>query len=134
MNDGRESPKDGWNWRAISGCLLAAYWLAMFAGTHVPRPPELLTIEHGDKYLHTSAYAGLAVLCGWYLATRGPLVAWHYGAIFVVLVLYGAADELLQIPVNRHADVADWLADAGGIMLGLTVFWILSAVWRRLSR
>ena len=134
MDEIRDGTTRGWNWRWISGCLLAAYWLALFIGTHVPRPPELLTIEHGDKYLHTSAYAGLAVLCGWYLATRGTLVAWHYGATFIVLAVYGAADELLQVPVNRHADVADWLADAGGVMLGLTVFWLMTATWRRIPR
>lgn len=134
MTEERTSQSKGWNWRTISGWLLAAYWLALFTGTHIPRPPELLTIEHGDKYLHATAYAGLAVLCGWYLTTRGPLLAWQYGAIFVALVVYGAADELLQIPVNRHVDVADWLADTAGIMLGLTIFWLLTGVWRRVPR
>jgi VanZ family protein len=35
--------------------------------------------------------------------------------------VYGALDELLQIPVGRHCDLWDWVADMGGVAAVLAV-------------
>ena len=52
------------NWAWILSALLACYWLALFIGTHYPKPPRLAG-AHTDKVLHSCAFGGLAVLlCG----------------------------------------------------------------------
>lgn len=103
------------------GWLLACYWLAIFTGTHIPRLPEGFGKEGSDKLLHAAAYFGLMLLCGLYLGWQKGLRHSDYGLLFGVAAFYAAADELLQIPVGRHADVRDWLADLCGAALGLLV-------------
>jgi VanZ family protein len=111
--------------------VLAVYWLALFAGTHVPLPPELVDLPGGDKTLHFLAYLGLSLLLAAALArTWGGLAPSHYVGMLAGLALYGVLDELLQIPVNRSADVADWLADVAGAATGLAAFAAVGAVWR----
>jgi VanZ family protein len=104
--------------RAI-GWTLAVYWTALFIGTHMPLPQLKEMPRFSDKVMHFGAYAGLAFLLGlWRSARRGYArgVPW---TILLVVALYGVADELLQIPVNRSAEVADFTADMLGGMLGL---------------
>lgn len=110
--------------------VLAVYWLALFAGTHVPLPPELVDLPGGDKTLHFLAYFGLSVLLATALAgTRSGLTVSHYAGMLAGLALYGVIDELLQIPVNRTADAGDWLADLAGAATGLAAFAAVRAVW-----
>jgi VanZ family protein len=99
--------------------VLAVYWLALFTSTHVPGR-FLGEIHIWDKLAHLFSYAGLAFLLALVgLFRRRPSWA-AYGTVFAIVVLYGAADELAQIPVpGRSADLADWLADAMGATLGL---------------
>jgi len=40
-------------------------------------------------------------------------------ATVLVLATYGAVDELLQIPVGRTCDIADWVFDLLGGSLGV---------------
>jgi VanZ family protein len=102
----------------------AVYWLAMFAGTHVPLISTPANDPYSlDKLLHATAYAGLAVL----LAATGSafgLRSWKlYASVFAVLALYGLFDEASQLLVRRReADLFDWLADLTGTLLGITAF------------
>ena len=50
------------------------------------------------------------------------------GLVLMVVAVYGAADELLQIPVGRHADLYDWLADCAGALIGLGLLWTVQSV------
>ncbi|MBM80643.1 MAG: hypothetical protein CMJ78_08630 [Planctomycetaceae bacterium] len=101
---------------------LVGYWLALFIATHLPEPESLMPKKVSDKWLHFGAYFGLAVLLSSFcsvktntsLKTRAYLPA-------IALLLYGIADELLQIPVNRTCDVMDWLADSAGVVVGVAV-------------
>jgi VanZ family protein len=106
--------------------VLAGYWLALFVGTHIPRVPEALQMPGGDKWQHTVTYAGLAFLIA---AQRsfGKRFTWKR-ALWVagVVIVYGAIDELTQIPVGRDAEFKDWLADGLGTLIGLGLF----AVWQ----
>lgn len=95
---------------------LAIYWCSMFIGTHIPNPEALIPKDVSDKSLHFWAYGGLAVLLAGYTMTAGPLSLRAFGKLWLIIAAYGVADELLQIPVGRHADTYDWLAD----MLGTT--------------
>ncbi len=107
--------------------------LAMFAATHFPAhalPRQVATL---DKVLHCCVYLMLAfsVLTSWEL-TIGQLRPHHYFTVWLVGTLYGAFDEITQIPVGRHADVRDWISDIAGIVLGLTLFRLLRPLLYRL--
>jgi VanZ like protein len=110
--------------------VVAAYWLALFVGTHIPRIPTALQMPGADKWQHTAAYAGLAFL----LAARsafGRPVTWKWAlAVAGGVILFGAFDELTQIPVGRNAEFYDWIADGLGTAIGIGLF----AVWRRFFR
>ncbi|MBS0265781.1 MAG: VanZ family protein [Planctomycetes bacterium] len=103
-------------WLTVVGGI---YWLAMFIATHIPKVPQELVMPGGDKGMHFTAYAVLALI----LTTRqfwGAHWKWRTAAqIIVVVAVYGIVDELTQIPVGRHADVWDWLADVSGALFGL---------------
>ena len=81
---------------------------------------------HSDKGMHLIAYAGLSFLLLLWISTIRKLEFRHFVIVFAVTALYAAADELLQIPVNRTCDVYDAFADCLGSALGL-----LSAVMVR---
>lgn len=59
--------------------------------------------------------------------STGHLRRGHLIAVFAVLAVYAAIDELTQIPVGRTGSVNDWLADVVGAAIGLVLF----AVFRR---
>lgn len=100
--------------------LLAAYWIAMFVGTHLPRVPRALA-EQGDKLLHIGAYAGLALLLTLWRFSRGTVTTGQIVRDAVVIAAFGAFDELTQPLVGRFCDFWDWVADATGAALGLAV-------------
>lgn len=106
----------GW-WLA----LLAFYWLALLAATHVPWQAAR-RIEHADKVGHFVAYAILAAL----LYATGRLMfrpsLWLGVAIFALIAVYATLDEWLQTFVPRRtADIYDWCADLAGAAIALTL-------------
>lgn len=110
---------------------IVAYWVALFAATHVPRIPAALQMPGSDKWQHFAAYGGLAFL----LSVRqfhGQSLSWKTAAqIIGILAVYGAFDELSQIPVGRDAEWYDWFADLIGAIGGIAVFAAGRAVFRR---
>ena len=74
-----------------------------------------------DKLVHAALFAGLGFTGRW--AGAGPR------SLAVVLVLYAAVSEVVQewAPLDRTGSVADLVADAAGLLLGLVV-------WARLAR
>jgi VanZ family protein len=74
-----------------------------------------------DKLVHAGLFALLAFTGRWAGARLRPLA--------VLLALYAAVSEVVQevTPLNRTGSVADWLADAAGLLLGL-------AIWATLTR
>ena len=98
--------------------------LTMFLGTHLPIGKEtFIMVSPGDKTLHVLSYMVLAVstLVSWEL-TVGLLQPLHYFTVWLLGTLYGAFDEVTQIPCGRSCDGLDWLSDIVGIVLGLIVF------------
>jgi hypothetical protein len=69
-----------------------------------------------DKIVHFSLFAVLAVTGRWAGVGRGALAG--------LLVLYGAASELLQGTdlVGRDASVGDLVADSLGVVVGLLLW------------
>ncbi len=104
--------------------VLPLYWLGLFAGTHYPHFGQELG-DHSDKVLHLLAFTGLSFLLTALLRLRGPLCLARLGLVMLVLAVYGAIDELSQIPVGRHCDILDWCADMTGALLGITIFVLL---------
>jgi VanZ like family len=78
-----------------------------------------------DKLVHLALFAALAVTGRWAGIGRGALA--------VGLVAYAAVSELLQglTPLDRSASVADWLADAAGVLVGLLLWESLTRRRRR---
>ncbi len=100
-------------------------WAGLFVAMHTPVPPGVTLPRDSDKVIHLCAYFTLALL-GWRSAlsrqiklTPRWLVQW--GIIYLV---YGAADELLQGPVNRTPSVWDWAADAAGVVAALGIVYV----------
>jgi VanZ family protein len=121
------------NYRLVVAAL-AVYWLAMFAGTHYPKLPELA--QANDELLHFSGYLGLAVLLvSWWQLSPLPQVkrpARIIGAAILILAAYGAFDELTQILAGRDCEFFDWVADVSGGALGALLATTAFSAWRRL--
>ena len=102
---------------------LAAFWAAcatvgVLSLTPVERlPPQIFDIW--DKAQHAAGFAGLALL--------GRLAYPRLmSGLLTGLLLYGALIEVAQAATGwRHGDVNDWLADAVGILIGVTLFRLL---------
>ena len=96
--------------------------LAMFVGTHIPSQ-GISSFSVSDKVLHLTAYMALtiSILTSWEFST-GLLRPTHYFTVWLFGTIYGAFDEITQIPVGRSCDEMDWLADILGIVIGLTLF------------
>ncbi len=119
--------------RSLRFWLWTGYWLVLVAATHVPIPPGTPTgFRHSDKLIHFAAYFILARLGASAMLARGrrsvvTLIGWC-----MVYLFYGAADEWLQQFTGREASLADWLADAAGVMTA-TLLVLLRARRERIS-
>jgi VanZ family protein len=79
--------------------------------TLLPLPAPPLAIDGGDKVYHFIAFAGLMLP----VATLRPkALVWMIPAA----LLFGASIEVLQPFVNRSRDLADFFADAAGVLAG----------------
>ena len=117
--------------KTLALALLVVYWLALVAGTHVPRAPNVLLPKNvSDKLLHLTAYGGLAFLICLNWSLRRPFT-WRQGAIVLALLAgFGALDEVTQIPVGRDCDILDWTADIAGATAGVGLFLLAASVFR----
>ncbi len=108
-------------------------FVAMFVSTHVPATIHY-GVPHGDKFMHLWAYMALSfsVLASWELA-KGPLLPINYFVVWLACTIYGAIDEITQIPVGRVCDGMDWLFDVMGAIVGLALFRILRPLVYRLA-
>jgi len=97
--------------------LLAGYWLALFAATHVPRSVAKVPGGRVADMAHLLTYAVLAGLVAiTWQQSAGRLTTRHLLWAWIALAAYAAVDELTQIPFGRTASWADWLADVLGAL------------------
>ena len=75
---------------------------------------ELPAVSGSDKLYHLISFAILTLP----IAVIRPKAVW---VIFILSVVYGGAIELLQPLVDRNCELADFLADASGAMLGMAL-------------
>ena len=109
--------------------VLAAYWIALVIGTHLPADQMPNTFSTADKALHIVAYAGLTILLAFTIYRTAPVKFWEF-YLFFGLSLFGALDEYTQGFVGRMPDVLDWVADVFGIGLGLAGFLFAMSWWK----
>jgi VanZ family protein len=106
--------------RKLCLVMLIGYWSVLFYLTHTPpsKLPRMPRIRMIDKWAHFIAYSGLAFLflCSLKYRQKGSLG--DLKLTFGVLAIYGALDELLQIPVGRTASLYDYAADVAGVVFG----------------
>ena len=110
---------------ALSRGVFAVAVLVSLAVLFAP-PSDVPPSPYGlDKLVHGALFAALAVTARWAGVRRGVAA--------VLLVLYAALSEVLQGTslVDRDASVADLLADAVGVLVGLLVW---AALTRRGDR
>lgn len=107
-------------WPAVLSGLAIAYTAVLLFATHHPRPQELLGPEApGDKTLHFFAYGVLGGITSAAIAARGGWRARSAFALFAILALFAAADEITQPLFGRFADAADWAFDEVGLVAGI---------------
>ena len=75
---------------------------------------ELPAVSGSDKLYHLISFAILTLP----IAVIRPKAGW---VMFILSVGYGGAIEVLQPLVDRNCELADFLADVGGVALGMTV-------------
>jgi hypothetical protein len=122
-----------WYRRMLRGAL-CAYWVVLFIATHIPKIPKALDFNISDKGLHSGSYTLLSFLLAACWGNERSLT-WRAAAGLLGLVAaYGALDELLQIPVGRHADILDWRADLLGGLTGIGVYALGAWIVTRLKK
>ena len=75
---------------------------------------ELPAVSGSDKFYHLISFAILTLP----IAVIRPKAVW---VIFILSVVYGGAIEVLQPLVNRNCELAEFLADASGALLGMAL-------------
>ena len=109
---------------------LAAYWLSIFTGTHLPGGTQLST-PGNDKIQHFTAYFLLGtMLC---YVTTSPRYLPRFLIIGIAGMAYAAIDELTQslIP-DRHPDLNDFVADSIGLWSAIAIYATARLVGKRM--
>ena len=75
---------------------------------------ELPAVSGSDKLYHLISFAILTLP----IVVIRPKAVW---VIFILSVVYGGAIEVLQPLVDRNCELADFLADASGALLGMAL-------------
>lgn len=107
-----------------------AYWLAAVIAmtitmlTLLPLPAPPLDTQSDDKFYHVMAFVALVLPVA---ATARRAQVW----IVPAALLFGGAIELVQPLVNRSRELADFLADAAGVLLGALIGGALHLTFRR---
>lgn len=102
--------------------VLAAYWLAIFIGTHLPANLDI-SPRVNDKVKHFSAFFLLATLLCY--VTTSPRSFRRFTTIGLVGMAYAAIDEMTQYFVSgRDPSGFDFLADSAGIWTAIGIYLI----------
>lgn len=120
--------------------LCATYVAIMFLLTHIPLG-RVAAPDFGiplDKVVHLGMYAGLGFLARALLTVRASTPrrrVWTkrilaVAGLWLLIAVYGLADEVSQPFVGRGFEWLDWLADLIGVSVGLLGF----VLFRRLVR
>jgi VanZ family protein len=109
-------------------CSLGIYWPVLFVLTHIPVPQIAGQSGMSDKLMHMLAYLVL-VFFVWLAISPYEKVRWNRAKVWIVLAIivwYGATDEWLQSRLGRQMELADFLNDLYGALLGLGILSVLT--------
>lgn len=116
----------------IASCCLAVYWIAIFAGTHIPSS-SLPSITASDKLCHFVAFSGLSFLLAWAIPSNGKSLG-HVWLAAKIGVAYGIVDELTQMLIpGRNCDILDMAADCVGVAIGLCCYLLVRQLLLQVS-
>ena len=96
--------------------LFIASVVSLLCLTHIPQsemPVDIGTFNL-DKLLHVIAYGSVTILMFAALGAKSSLIFWFIAT--ALLMVLGGVDEYTQPYVGRTCSLADWLADAVGII------------------
>jgi VanZ family protein len=110
----------------IAVLALFGYWLVLFVATHIPAG-YVEQIKTSDKLLHFGAFFVLAFLLAWAIPTQPARPMINVLLALAIAIGYAGVDELTQIPVGRHADWLDFIADSCGSIVGLVCYFAVRA-------
>ncbi len=101
--------------------VLAAYWLMMFVGTHLPAFADFSPRSINDKTKHFAAFFVLGGLMCY--VTNSSRWLYRFTAIGFAGMAYAAVDEATQhfVP-GRHPDPMDFVADAAGLWTAIAIY------------
>jgi hypothetical protein len=116
--------------RWVAAALLG-YCCLIFTLTHIPPISTTGLPRYSDKLVHLLMYLGLGFLLTWRFHIAGRVGVRLFVTVLFIAAVYGALDELLQIPVGRRADIRDWLADCVGAIVGFGCYQIARAITQR---
>jgi len=100
---------------------LVFYWPTLFILAHIPIPQLVLQAHVSDKSLHFLAYLILVFLL-WFTISPDKKVSLRRAAawlVILVMIVYGAADEVIQGYVGRSCDIKDFAEDLAGVLTAL---------------
>ena len=95
----------------IYATVVIAVLIGLATLTPVEKMPD---VSGSDKLYHLISFAILTLP----IAVIRPKAGW---VMFILSVGYGGAIEVLQPLVDRNCELADFLADASGALLGMAV-------------
>lgn len=100
--------------------VLVLYWIALFTGTHMPRPPKV-GLPYADKVQHFAAFFILALLlCQAIPAQR---LGRKLLVVLAIAIPYAAFDEWTQgFTATRTVDINDFYANTAGILAGVSLY------------
>ncbi|MGE3182828.1 MAG: VanZ family protein [Phycisphaerae bacterium] len=104
-------------WRHWYSRVFPAYLVFLFLVQHLPHPGALPG-GASDKHVHVIAFGVLAFFFWRFIeATTGRISHQFILVAIPLLLLYAAFDEYTQQYFDRSTDIADWIADALGIVV-----------------
>src|SRR5688572_30725353 len=111
--------------------MLTAFYAAFhFVMTHLP-PGTMPMPRVRDKTLHFLSYGLLTGLLYIALWLGGASIARAAILVVATTAIFGALDELLQAPVGRTPEFADWVVDLAAALVAVTCFSLLRAIMRK---
>jgi len=107
-------------------CLIGA-----FVATHTPPPEKPAPMILNDKFLHFMGFCAIGVVTVWRIIGPGSRLSMAaFLGWLAFLLAYAAFDETTQQLVGRDCELGDWLADAMGAIVGMSIC-LMSVRFRR---
>ncbi|MBW3598714.1 MAG: VanZ family protein [Planctomycetes bacterium] len=108
------------SWTAAA---LAVYWSLLFIATHNSTLAYVDAPPYAHETFHFTGYAVLTLLAAVTVFGGGRWSPRSAAALLAVVIVFGALDEVMQMPIPaRTAQMRDWACDAAGALAGLAVF------------